>query len=65
MKNSKIYQWFKATIALLLLIMPAILTDELTLLENWLFTLFCWLIVIAFGSPFFSSTQSCNEKPQE
>jgi len=64
MKNSNIHKWFGATIALLLLIMPVVLTDELSLLANWLFTLICWLFIIVIGSLKIPSAHNTNDKPK-
>jgi len=64
MKNSNIYRWFGATIALLLLIMPVLLTDELSLLANWLLTLVCWLIIIIGASLKIPFTHNTNDKPK-
>jgi len=64
MKNSNIHRWFGATIALLLLIMPVLLTDELSLLANWLLTLTCWLLIIVIGllkAPYSNNT---DDKPK-
>jgi hypothetical protein len=49
MNKPHIYRWFAASIALLLLIMPVLLADELSLLTNWLFAYTCWLVIIAIG----------------
>lgn len=49
MMYSNIHRWFGAAIALLLLVMPVLLADELSLLENWLLTFICWLIIIVIG----------------
>ncbi len=64
MMNSNIHRWFGAAIALLLLIMPVLLTDELSLLANWLFTLVCWLLIIAIGLLQVPTSQNGNEKPK-
>ncbi len=64
MKNSNIHRWFGATIALLLFIMPVLLTDELSLLENWLLTLICWFFIIIIGFFKMPTSQSSNDKPK-
>jgi len=64
MINSNTLRWFGAAIALLLLIMPVLLTDELSLLANWLFTLICWLLIIVIGLLKIPSPQSPNDKPK-
>jgi len=64
MNDSNIYRWFGAAIALLLLIMPVLLTDELSLLENWLFTLICWLFIIVIGLLKAPSQHNTNDKPK-
>jgi len=65
MNDSNIQQWFIAAIALLLLIMPVLLADKLSLLASWLFTYVCWLAIIVFAL-FHSSTKSSdNNKSKE
>ncbi len=49
MKSSNTYRWFGATIALLILMMPLLLTDELSLFVNWGVSFICWLIIIVIG----------------
>jgi len=65
MKNSNTHRWFGAAIALLLLIMPVLLTDELSLLTNWLFTLICWLIIIAMSLIKMPPSLNNKSKPKD
>lgn len=65
MKSSNTHRWLGATIALVLLIMPVLLADELSLLANWIFTFLCWLIVIAIGVLKIPCSHSNNDKQKE
>ncbi len=65
MKNSNIHRWFGAAIALLLLIMPVLLADELSLLANWLFTFICWFLIIAIGLIKIPSLPRNKAKPKD
>lgn len=62
--NSSILRWFSATIALLLLIMPVLLSDELSLLANWIFTLICWFLILIIGQIKLPSVQNTDDKPE-
>lgn len=62
MKSSNIYRWFGAAIALLLLMMPVLLTDELSLFANWLLAFICWFIIIVIGLLKIPSEQTPNDK---
>jgi len=65
MRNSNIHRWFGAVVALLLLIMPVLLADELSLFASWLLIYICWLIIIAMGQIKISPSSENKSKPKD
>ncbi len=49
MDNKNTLRWLFCILALLFFILPVLLDDELSLLENWLFVFFSWFILIALS----------------
>ena len=64
LKKSNIHQWFSAAIAILLITMPVLLADELSLLANWFLAFACWFAIIAISFIKAPKTHHSKPKPQ-
>jgi hypothetical protein len=47
MEKNTALRWLLAFSSFVIFLMPVLLADELTLLQNWLLIFTCWFIIIA------------------
>ena len=61
MKDHNVARWLGAIIALLVFMIPVLLTDVLSLMARWMLILFLWLLIIGIGVLETSLTTSADE----
>ncbi|NRA55494.1 MAG: hypothetical protein HRU23_15235 [Gammaproteobacteria bacterium] len=61
MKDHNVARWLGAIIALLVFMIPVLLTDVLSLMASWMLILFLWLLIIGIGVLETSLTTSADE----
>ena len=61
MKDHNVARWLGAIIALLVFMIPVLLTDVLSQMASWMLILFLWLLIIGIGVLETSLTTSADE----